>query len=80
MLHNSFYAGFVRHKSERLPGSHSALISPELFEEVQMMLKKNSGRSATLSNGLGRRPDREYLLKGLVRCCHCGMNAWAQTY
>src|SRR5690606_16441597 len=23
---------------------------------------------------------RDYLLKGLIRCVHCGMNAWAQTY
>ena len=26
------------------------------------------------------KPAREYLLKGLVRCSHCGMPMWAQTY
>jgi len=40
------------------------------------MLKKNSSRSATLS----KPAHRDYLLKGLIRCVHCGMNAWAQTY
>ena len=26
------------------------------------------------------RPEREYLLKGLIRCAHCLMPMWAQTY
>jgi hypothetical protein len=76
ILHNPFYAGFVKHRGERMPGAHEPLISPELFETVQVMLKKNSGRSSTLSHVA----PRDYLLKGLIRCAHCGMNAWAQTY
>ncbi len=40
------------------------------------MLRKNAGRSSTLNP----RSQREYLLKGLVRCIQCGRNAWAQTY
>jgi hypothetical protein len=76
ILHNSFYAGYVKHRGERMPGAHEPLISPDLFETVQVMLKKNSGRSSTLS----RVSHRDYLLKGLIRCAHCGMNAWAQTY
>ena len=76
ILHNPFYAGFVVHKGERLPGAHEAVISPELFEAVQIALKKNSGRSETL----GRQQSRTYLLKGLIRCAHCGMPLWAQTY
>ena len=76
ILHNPFYAGYVKHKGERMPGVHDPLITPEQFESVQVMLKKNSGRSSTLS----RTAHRDYLLKGLIRCAHCGMNAWAQTY
>jgi len=76
ILHNPFYAGFVVYKKERLPGAHEALINPELFEAVQIALKKNSGRSKTL----GRRQTRSYLLKGLIRCAHCGFPLWAQTY
>jgi len=76
ILHNPFYAGFVVYRRERLPGAHEAVISPELFEAVQIALKKNSGRSETLS----RRKNRSYLLKGLIRCAHCGFPLWAQTY
>ncbi|PKH45869.1 hypothetical protein CVH13_01345, partial [Dehalococcoides mccartyi] len=59
-----------------MPGAHEALISQELFDLVQLTLRKNSGRSETLK----ALPEREYLLKGLVRCSHCGMPMWAQTY
>jgi site-specific DNA recombinase len=43
---------------------------------VQATLRKNSGRSETLHP----RPNREYLLKGIIRCAYCGMPMWAQTY
>ena len=59
-----------------MPGAHNPLITPEQFESVQVMLKKNSGRSSTLSKAA----HHHYLLKGLIRSAHCGMNAWAQTY
>ena len=76
ILHNHFYAGKITHRDKLLPGIHQALISESLFETVQMMLKKNSGRSETLQV----RPERHYLLKGIVRCAYCGMPMWAQTY
>jgi len=40
------------------------------------VLRRNNGRSMTLSS----RPYREYLLKGIIRCVHCLMPIWAQTY
>ena len=76
LLHNPFYAGKVRHRDELLDGAHEAVVSWALFEQVQANLKRNAGRSTTLT----ARPAREYLLKGLVRCAHCGMPMWAQTY
>ena len=76
ILKNAFYAGRIRHRDELLDGAHEALVSWNLFEHVQANLKRNSGRSTTLT----ARPAREYLLKGLVRCAHCGMPMWAQTY
>ncbi len=39
-------------------------------------MKKNSGRSQTLHAS----PEREYLLKGLIRCAYCLIPMWAQTY
>ena len=76
ILHNAFHMGKVRHKDQLLPGMHEALVSDELFHTVQTAMKRNSGRSSTLH----LRPEREYLLKGLVRCAHCGLPMWAQTY
>jgi site-specific DNA recombinase len=51
-------------------------VSQELYDEVQGTMKKNSGRSRTLDP----RPEREYLLKGIIRCAYCLMPMWAQTY
>jgi len=76
ILHNPFYTGKVIHRGKLFPGLHEPLISPDIFETVQTNLKKNSGRSETLQV----RPERHYLLKGIVRCAYCGMPMWAQTY
>ena len=76
ILHNSFYAGLVKHKDELYQGSHEALITKQNFDLVENNLKKNSGRSRTLAP----RPEREYLLKGIIRCAFCMMPMWSQTY
>ncbi|MDD5094384.1 MAG: recombinase family protein [Dehalococcoidia bacterium] len=69
ILHNPFYAGKVKYKDNLMSGAHIPLISQEVFDLVQDTLKKNSGRSETLHP----RPEREYLLKGIIRCAYCGM-------
>ena len=76
ILHNPFYTGKVRHRDELTPGCHEPLVSEAVFDTVQLALKRNSGRSETLQSN----PEREYLLKGLIRCAHCLMPMWAQTY
>ena len=76
ILHNPFYAGNIKHRGEILPGAHEGLVSIEMFDQVQAMTKRNSGRSRTLHS----RPQRNYLLKGLIRCAYCGLPMWAQTY
>jgi len=76
ILHNPFYAGKIQYQGKLLPGAHQALVSQEVFDLVQATLKKNNGRSETLHP----RPERQYLLKGLIRCAYCGMPMWAQTY
>ena len=35
ILHNQFYAGFVKHNDEQLPGLHEAWVSKETFDKVQ---------------------------------------------
>jgi hypothetical protein len=76
ILHNPFYTGRVQYKGKLMPGAHEPLVGPEVFDLVQDTLRKNSGRSETLHP----RPEREYLLKGIIRCAYCGMPMWAQTY
>ena len=76
ILHNPFYGGLVKHRKELYPGAHEPLISREVFDVVQDKLRQNSGRSQTLTP----RPERHYLLKGIICCAHCLMPMWAQTY
>jgi len=76
ILHNPFYTGKISYHGKLHPGKHDVLVGQDIFETVQITLKKNSGRSETLQ----ARPERQYLLKGIVRCAYCGMPMWAQTY
>ena len=76
ILHNAFFAGLVKHRDQVLPGIHDPLVSKEVFDLVQTTMRKNSGRSETLNT----RPQRQYLLKGIIRCAYCRMPMWAQTY
>lgn len=46
ILHNPFYTGKVKYKKELLPGAHDPLVSQELFDLVQITLKKNSGSAS----------------------------------
>ncbi len=55
ILHNPFYAGKIKHGDQLLPGSHEALVPEDVFQAVQIAMKRNSGRSETLRS----RPERE---------------------
>ncbi len=76
ILHNAFYSGLVRHRKQLRPGAHEPVVGQELFDLVQDKMRHNSGRSTTLSP----HPERDYLLKGIIRCAYCKMPMWAQTY
>jgi len=76
ILYNPFFAGNIRHREKIMPGAHEGLISPELFDQAQAIMKRNSGRTRAFHI----KPQREYLLKGLIRCAYCGLPMWAQTY
>lgn len=53
-----------------IEGVHEPLVSEDLFRQAheQMAKRRNAG-------GLAR-PGQRYLLSGLLRCTHCGMNFW----
>jgi len=76
ILHNPFFAGNIGHRDKIMPGAHDGIISPEIFDKVQAIMKRNSGRTKSFHS----KPEREYLLKGLIRCVYCGLPMWAQTY
>ena len=76
LLKNRFYVGYVSYKKEFFQGKHEPLVSQEIFDLVQDVLRKNNGRSRTLVS----QPARQYLLKGIIRCAYCLMPMWAQTY
>ena len=67
----TFVPGIARAK-----GSDEGLSPGDFYENVQVAMRRSGGRSETLNP----RPVRHYLLKGIVRCSHCGMPMWAQTY
>jgi site-specific DNA recombinase len=50
LLANPIYIGEIRHKQERHPGLHEAILSKELWERVQQRLNQNAARGRGTSN------------------------------
>jgi site-specific DNA recombinase len=50
LLANPIYIGEIRHKQERHPGQHGAILSKELWERVQQRLNQNAARGRGTSN------------------------------
>lgn len=67
LLTSVTYCGQVRYKDQVYEGEHKAIIDEDTFGQVQGMLRRNH-RSG------GKYSCNKYhaLLKGLVRCKHCG--------
>jgi len=67
LLNNPLYLGEVSHKQERYPGEHEAIVSSELWDKAHAILaKRYRGRGARL------RTQGPALLRGIIRCAHCG--------
>jgi len=72
LLNNPILIGRVSHKGDTYPGEHEAIIEKALWKKVQKALadktrsRPNETRSKTPS-----------LLKGLIRCGHCGASMGA---
>ncbi|NIA07157.1 MAG: recombinase family protein [Actinobacteria bacterium] len=67
LLNNPLYIGKITYKGQSYEGEHQAIVDSDLFGRTQAMFRRNR-------NGGGRHPRNKYgaLLKGLVRCKHCG--------
>ena len=64
LLHNPFYAGFLRHDGVEYPAVHKALISRELFDQVQLVHRKRT-------TSVHYAEELPYCYRGLIRCS-CG--------
>ena len=64
---NRLYLGKIVHKGQVFEGEHEAIVDEDLFGRVQGMLARNRN-----SGGTYQRNKYGALLKGLVRCKHCG--------
>jgi site-specific DNA recombinase len=65
LLTNPVYLGKVKYKKEVHPGEHQAIISPEVWQRIQDLLRQQSPGTTT-------RTESQALLKGILRCKPCG--------
>ena len=67
IITNPIYKGIIVHNRVNYPGNHSPLVSEKLWQDANDALG-----SAKPQNGLNNRDKHLSLLKGLVKCHHCG--------
>lgn len=70
-LDNPTYAGYTKYKGQVFLGNHEAIVSNEVFDEVQNQLAIRQ-KEAYAKNNNPRPFQAKYLVSGLVRCGHCG--------
>ena len=63
ILKNPIYFGEFTWRKTQFKGNHAPLVSKELFDAVQIALRKGGGQ---------RQGRREFLFRGLLKCEHCG--------
>jgi site-specific DNA recombinase len=67
MFNNRLYVGEVSHHDKHYPGEHEAIVPRDLFDKVQAILAENCRCRANKT-----RAQTPALLKGLIKCGHCG--------
>ena len=72
MLENRAYLGFTKYKDEWYEGSFDSILSVELFEAVQAVLKDKSKASGR------KRQKHDFPFTGLFRCGECSCMITAQ--
>ncbi|TAK04050.1 hypothetical protein EPO34_02745 [Patescibacteria group bacterium] len=73
VLQHPFYAGLVRYRGDVHEGTHPPLVSRELFERVQSVIR---GRSDVH----GAKGSKFFLLRGLLWCGTCGTKLTAEDH
>ena len=67
VLQNCLYIGEVGHKGKRYHGDHESIVTRRLWDQAHSILARN-GRA----RGVRTRTKTPALLRGLIRCAHCG--------
>ena len=67
LLTNPTCLGLIKHKDKRYPGLHEAIVEQSVWDQVQAILSGNEPSGVRTSRA--RTPA---LLKGIIRCGHCG--------
>lgn len=73
VLRHPFYAGQVRYRGELREGTHAPIVSRELFERVQAVLRARS-------DVRGAKGSKFFLLRGLLWCGRCGTRLTAEDH
>lgn len=73
LLQHPFYVGRVRYGTETRPGLHEAIISEELWNEVQAVVRARSRLH-------GEKGKKFFLLRGLLTCVTCGCKLTAEDH
>ena len=66
-LNNRVYIGDAVHKGKSYPGEHDGIVDQGLWDKVRSILAENARR-----RGNRTRATTPALLKGIIRCRHCG--------
>lgn len=75
VLENPVYAGFVRYNNHIFEGTHEPIISKEIYDKVQSMIKER------YQNCYNQTPFKsKYLTTKLVKCGTCGCNLASAYY
>jgi len=74
VLTNPIYKGYIEYNNEVYIGLHQPIVSKDLFDKTQELIKKRSSNS---------RPKSKYLLGGMLWCGYCGARmkaTWITRY
>ena len=71
ILENPLYCGIINYGNETYEGKHMPIVSRDLFDQVQKVMKGN-----TNPKGVGLKP---YLYRGMFRCGECGCMVTSET-
>lgn len=67
VLNNRLYIGEIDHKGNVYPGEHEAIIAREVWDQAHAIMAENSH-----SRGGRARSRTPALLRGIIKCGHCG--------